>query len=141
MGSAAWLLRRLVPALGVGLRARPRRRRGGRSRDLGPRGDLALLPTWSELFQYTQREATYFGNLFIPGQPRFLCLSPGQSEDQRVCGDSLAGCPMTVVGSCNKTASARGCWASSISAATPGASGTGHTYLESITVFLPKSTM
>ena len=33
-----------------------------------------------ELRDYTEREATYFGNLFIAGQPRFLCLSPGQTE-------------------------------------------------------------
>ena len=108
-----------------------------RFRSAGP--NLALLPTWSELFQYTQREATYFGNLFIPGQPRFFCLSPGQTEDERVCGDSLGDCPMTVVGSCAKDcASARGCSVTSISAATPDASGTGQTYLESVTVFLPK---
>ena len=58
--------------------------------------------------QYTQREATYFGNLFIPGQPRFLCLAPGQTEDQRVCGDSLADCPMTVVGSCAQDCAVKG---------------------------------
>ena len=40
-------------------------------------------------------------------QPRFLCLSPGKTGDERVCGDSLADCPMTVVGSCDD-ACARG---------------------------------
>ena len=114
----------------------------GVDREISVRGpSLALLPTWSELFQYTEREATYFGNLFIPGQPRFLCLSPGQKQDQRVCGDSLDDCPMTVVGSCNKDCVGPGLLGEYDLCSDAGRAGTGHTYLESITVFLPKPTM
>ena len=99
VGRDARLLRRLVPALGVGLRARPRRRGGRQARDLDPRRQPgAAARRTASCARYTEREATYFGNLFIRGQPRFLCLSPGQTGDERVCGDSLADCPMTVVG-------------------------------------------
>ena len=42
------------------------------------------------------------------GAARFLCLSPGQTDDERVCGDSLASCPMTVVGSCDDACALRG---------------------------------
>jgi hypothetical protein len=114
----------------------------GIDREISVRGpNLALLPSWSELLQYTEREATYFGNLFIPGQPRFLCLSPGQSEDQRVCGDSLGDCPMTVVGSCSKDCVGQGLFGDFDLCSDAGRPGTGHTYVESVTVFLPKSTM
>jgi hypothetical protein len=114
----------------------------GIDREISVRGaNLALLPTWSELFQYTQREATYFGNLFIPGQPRFLCLSPGQTEDDRVCGDSMSGCPMMSVGSCSKACLGPGLLGEFDLCSDAGRAGAGHTYLESITVFLPKSTM
>jgi hypothetical protein len=114
----------------------------GIDREISVRGpNMALLPTWSELFQYTQREATYFGNLFIPGQPRFLCLAPGQKQDQRVCGDSLDDCPMAVVASCNKDCVGPGLLGEYDLCSDAGRVGTGHTYLESITVFLPKSTM
>ncbi|HVV51339.1 MAG TPA: hypothetical protein VHO06_16840 [Polyangia bacterium] len=114
----------------------------GIDREISIRGaNLALLPTWSELATYTQREATYFGNLFITGQPRYLCLSPGQSQDQRVCGDSLAGCPMTVVGSCAKDCLFQGLFGDFDICSDAGKIGAGHTYLESITVYLPKQTM
>jgi hypothetical protein len=63
----------------------------GVKRMISLRGDHpALRPDHNELHKFTEREATYFGNVFVPNQPRFLCLSPGQTEDQRVCGDSLA---------------------------------------------------
>ena len=114
----------------------------GVDREISIRGpNLALLPSWSELFQYTQREATYFGNLFIPGEPRFLCLAPGQTEDQRVCGASLDDCPMTVVGSCSTDCAGHGLVGDFELCGDGGRPGTGHTYAESVTVFLPKSTM
>ena len=73
----------------------------GVEREISVRGlHPALLPSRSELATYTQREATYFGNVFIPGQPRFVCLPPGATSDERVCGDSLSKCPMTVLSSC-----------------------------------------
>lgn len=60
----------------------------------------ALAASARELRDYPVREATYYGNLFVEGQPRALCLSPGQTQDPRVCGPSLRDCPMTVMGSC-----------------------------------------
>jgi len=111
----------------------------GVHREISVRGpSLALLPTWSELFQYTQREATYFGNLFIPGQPRYVCLSPGQTGDQRACGDSLSNCPMTVLGSCSKVCAFQGLFGDFDFCSDSGRFGTGQTYAESVTVYLPK---
>ncbi len=111
----------------------------GVHREISVRGpSLALLPTWSELLQYTQREATYFGNLFIPGQPRYLCLSPGQTEDERACGDSLSDCPMTVLGSCSKVCAFQGLFGDFDFCSDAGRFGTGQTYAESVTVYLPK---
>ena len=83
VGPRPRLLRRRVPALGVGLRAGARRRRR-RQAMISVRGDNpALRPEANELRSYTEREATYFGN--VSSRPaRFLCLSPGQ--DQRRAG-------------------------------------------------------
>ena len=73
----------------------------GVKRLISLRGDhRALRASARELRDYPVREATYYGNLFAEGQTRFLCLSPGQSSDERVCGPSLTSCPMTVMGSC-----------------------------------------
>src|SRR5262249_37072515 len=49
---------------------------------------------------YTQREATYYGNLFVTPQRRYACLSPGQTEIPRVCGPTIEGCAVQVLGSC-----------------------------------------
>jgi hypothetical protein len=112
----------------------------GIDREISIRGpNLALLPSWSELGQYTQREATYFGNLFIPGQPRYLCLPPSQTSDQRVCGDSMSACPMTVLSnSCAKDCAFQGLFGDFAFCSDAGRFGTGQTYFESVTVFLPK---
>ncbi len=111
----------------------------GIDREISIRGpNLALLPTWSELAGYTQREATYFGNIFIPGQPRYLCLPPGQSGDQRVCGDSMSDCPMTVLPSCAKACAFQGLFGDFDLCSDSGKFGKGQTYFESVTVFLPK---
>jgi hypothetical protein len=111
----------------------------GIDREISVRGpSLALLPSWSELFQYSQREATYFGNLFITGQPRYVCLSPGQTGDQRACGDSLSDCPMKVLGSCAKDCAFQGLFGDFDLCSDAGRFGTGQTYAESVTVFLPK---
>jgi hypothetical protein len=111
----------------------------GIHREISIRGPTpALFPSPKEISQYTQREATYFGNLFIPGQPRFFCLAPGQTEDERVCGDSLADCPMTVVGSCAQDCALRGGALGDAFCSDAGRFGMGQTYFESVTVFLPK---
>jgi hypothetical protein len=111
----------------------------GIDREISVRGPaLGLIPSAKEISGYTQKEATYFGNLFIPGQPRFLCLAPGQKEDERVCGDSLDDCPMTVVGSCAQDCAIKGGAFGDSFCSDSGRPGAGQTYFESVTVFLPK---
>jgi hypothetical protein len=111
----------------------------GVEREISVRGlNPALVPTWSELTTYTQREATYFGNVFIPGQPRYLCLPPGAKSDERVCGDSLANCPMTVLPNCAADCLLQGLFGDFDICSDSGHKMQGTTYLESATVFLPK---
>jgi hypothetical protein len=108
----------------------------GVEREISVRGDnKALHPEAKEIRDYPVREGAYFGNLFIAGQPRFLCVTPGATQDTRVCGDSLANCPMTVVGSCDDVCH-HGAFQSFGDCQT--APHGGATYHESITVFLPK---
>jgi hypothetical protein len=110
----------------------------GVKREISLRGDNGVLhPAPHELRDYPVREASYFGNVFIPGRPRYLCLSPGQDEDVRVCGPSLDNCPMTVVGDCDDACD-RGPFRSFTDCSDKGKEGKGRTYAESITVFLPR---
>ena len=114
----------------------------GVKREISIRGlNPALLPSRTELATYTQREATYFGNVFAPGEPRFLCLPPGATSDERVCGDSMTECPMTVVGSCASDCLFAGPFGEYDVCSDSGKVRSGNVYFESITVFLPKSTM
>jgi hypothetical protein len=70
--------------------------------EISVRGDLpALAVSAAEAAAYTDREATYYGDIFAAPQQRFACLSPGQTSDTRVCGPSLVGCVMTITGACN----------------------------------------
>ena len=111
----------------------------GVKRKISIRGDHpALRPTESELRQFTDREAAYFGNLFVHGKPRFLCLSPGKTSDERVCGDSLHDCPMTVVGSCDDACGDEGRYGAFDDCSDKGRAWRGNVYDETITVFLPK---
>jgi hypothetical protein len=55
-----------------------------------------------ELETFKVREGSYYGNLFDDDQPIFACYSPGTPALLRVCGDSLAGCPMRVAGPCDR---------------------------------------
>jgi hypothetical protein len=114
----------------------------GVKRMISLRGDnSALRPEAGELRKYTEREATYFGNVFIPDQPRFLCLSPGKTSDERVCGDSLDDCPMTVVGECDDACATAGPYGSFGDCSDKGRARRGTVYHESITVYLPKQMM
>lgn len=114
----------------------------GVEREISVRGlHPALLPSRSELATYTEREATYFGNVFVPGQPKFLCLPPGATSDHRVCGDSMGNCPMTAVGSCGTDCLFQGPFGEYDVCSDSGKRLSGTSYFESITVFLPKSTM
>lgn len=110
----------------------------GVKREISIRGDNDVLdPDWHEIHDFPIREASYFGNLFVEGKPRFLCLSPGQTGDDRVCGPSLASCPMTVVGDCDDACD-HGPFRSFTDCSDAGRKDRGHTYAESITVFLQR---
>lgn len=63
---------------------------------------VALSSTTTERTAYPNREATYYGDIFQSPQIRLACLSPGATTDSRVCGPSLQGCVMTVVGDCDE---------------------------------------
>jgi hypothetical protein len=107
----------------------------GVERMISIRGDhRALRPDAAELRGYRQREATYYGNLFAEGQPRYLCLSPGATSDDRVCGPSLSDCPMTVVGACDDVCDDRGAFGTFSDCRT---SRHGREIAETVTVFLP----
>ena len=63
--------------------------------------DNALETSLAERQTFTEREATYFGNIFTEPKQMQACLSPGQTEISRVCGPSLDDCPIEVVGQCD----------------------------------------
>ncbi len=110
----------------------------GVERLISIRGDAsALRPAPHELRDYPNREATYYGNIFVENEPRFLCLSPGATSDTRVCGPSLSSCPMTVVGSCDDVCSDRGAFGTFSDCRTARRGSHGETYAETVTVFLP----
>ncbi len=98
----------------------------------------ALQVSPRELCNYPVREATYYGNLFAQGQHRYLCLSPRQVSNERVCGPSLANCPMTVMGSCADVCRKGGPAGSFRACRTGGAPGEESRIDEAITVFLPR---
>ncbi len=101
--------------------------------------NLALSTTWPELIGYPAIEATYYGNIFIAGQPMFVCLPPGKDEIPRVCGPSLDNCPMTVVGSCAKACAYQMPFVGGyVSCSSSGKARKPEIYPESVTVFLPR---
>lgn len=69
----------------------------GADREVSLRGaNAGLQVTAAEAQAYTVREAAFFGNLFKHPQQRYACLSPGQTEIERVCGASLEDCVVSV---------------------------------------------
>ena len=101
------------------------------------RGEHPALKTErKEERDYPVREATYYGNLFEAPEKIFLCHAPGTPSVSRVCGDSLASCPMQVAGSCDEVCrpgrhqSFRDCKPG------PTNKGPSETFEEAITVFL-----
>ena|SRR6266540_2192247 len=111
----------------------------GVKRPISIRGDnRALRPEAGEMRNYSVAEGAYFGNLFIAGQPRYLCLAPGQDQDERVCGPSLANCPMKVVGACDDACDHVGAYKSFAECSSSGRADHYRVYEETITVFLPR---
>jgi hypothetical protein len=73
----------------------------GESLTISVRGENpGLVTSHDERAAYTNREATYFGNIFSVPQLRYACLSPSKTQIPRVCGPSIQGCVVDVVGSC-----------------------------------------
>ncbi len=73
----------------------------GVQEEISVRGDNPGLKTSSsERSAYTNREATYYGDIFSSPQRLYGCLSPGKTEDPRVCGPTIQGCGVDVLGSC-----------------------------------------
>jgi len=71
------------------------------------RGDhAALKPTLWERLTYTEREGTYYGNIFKPTQERLACISPGAVGLPRVCGPTVNNCAVDAIGKCDKTCDA-----------------------------------
>jgi hypothetical protein len=114
----------------------------GVERPISVRGmNKGLKTTGHEAKDFPVREATYFGNVFAPGKPLYACLSPDKTTDTRVCGDSMKNCPMQVVGSCAQACAYEGQFGQFDLCSTSGKALHPETYLESVTVFLPKSDM
>jgi len=114
----------------------------GVKREISIRGDSHVLhPSKDEVQTYTVQEGAYFGNLFVAGQPRFLCLAPGQTGDMRVCGPDLANCPMTVEGACAMDCEDEGKYGAFADCSDAGRWWRGNAYEEVITVFLQRPTM
>ena len=75
----------------------------GKRTEISLRGDNDALDTSrAERGTFTAREATYYGDIFVEPQRLFACLSPGKTEIPRVCGPSIRGCGVDVLGSCDK---------------------------------------
>jgi hypothetical protein len=54
-----------------------------------------------EMTTFNAREAAFFGNIFTNPQQRYACLPAGKTSLPRVCGPSLTGCVVNVIGTCN----------------------------------------
>jgi len=110
----------------------------GVHRQISIRGaNPALAVTLHEMTDFPVREATYYGNLFQPNQPRYACLPPDATEIPRVCGDSLAGCAVVVPGECRSVCEHAGLFRTYSDCGTEPV--TGHaadSYAETVTVFL-----
>lgn len=107
--------------------------------EISLRGDHDGLDTKKdERKTFESREATYYGNFFADPNQIFMCYSPDQSNVPRVCGDSLAGCPMHVVGSCKPACEHTGDHGAfeDCSATVPASKKNSDVYEETITVFL-----
>jgi hypothetical protein len=75
----------------------------GQSELISERGQNDGLDTVpGERHAYTSREATYYGDIFAAPKVFDACLPPGQSEIPRVCGPSIQGCFLNVVGPCEE---------------------------------------
>ena len=64
-----------------------------------------------------------------------------KTSDERVCGDSLDDCPMTVVGECDDACATAGPYGSFGDCSDKGRARRGTVYHESITVYIPKQMM
>jgi hypothetical protein len=109
------------------------------------RGDKPGLDTTrAERRTYTEREATYYGNIFASPQRLYACMSPDKSEIPRVCGPSVDNCGIEVLGTCDDLCGRPRADGSFPDCRVPAPDGHGHgcgrahddTYHASITVYL-----
>ena len=92
----------------------------------------ALHPVPGELAEFTQEEGTYFGDLFASPEASWASSARDDLELPRTCGDTIEACFVDVVG-----ASADVCrGASRAQGRKECTGGDGHTFAETITVFL-----
>jgi hypothetical protein len=99
----------------------------------------ALRVGLREFFEYTDDEATYYGNVLTKDKEMYVCLAPDEKQIPRVCGPSLENCPMKVVGSCAKACSNRELFGGFGDCSSTGTARKPEIFHESVTVFLPKS--
>jgi hypothetical protein len=75
----------------------------GQPQEISLRGDKpGLATTAAERSTYSDREATYYGNIFASPMEIYGCLSPGKTGIPRVCGPTDQGCGVDVLGSCDQ---------------------------------------
>jgi len=114
----------------------------GVERTISVRGtNPALQTSSSERKTYSVDEATYYGDIFNGPVKAYACLGPGQTQDTRVCGPSIASCGVVdVLGSCQQLCGPVRSDGSFPDCRVPATGGTcnerGTTYDGSITVFL-----
>lgn len=111
-------------------------------RTISMRGEhKGLVVEPQEMATFPRREATYFGNIFLPQPQAYACLSPGETTISRICGDSVDGCALPVVGQCDEVCKGLGRQKSFRDCGTVPfgeQSGEEERFPEAITVFLPK---
>jgi hypothetical protein len=66
-----------------------------------------LKSTPQERAEYSQIEATYYGDIFSHPQQIFACFPPGKTALPRVCGPSLDDCIVEVQGDCEDLCSSQ----------------------------------
>jgi len=82
-----------------------------------------LDPSAEESDDFTDEEATYYGDLFAANRSMFACVPAGATAPTRTCGTTPATCAIEIVGTCETLCDAAGC-----------RDGAGNLYAETITV-------
>jgi len=109
----------------------------GQHVEISMRGqNRALVVEPHEVRDFSFREAAYYGNFFLPRPEVHACLPDGATGITRVCGPSLADCPVAVAGRCSDVCAGMGAWSSYRDCAAGAPSGSGEVFPQTVTVFL-----